>query len=360
MEKTAKILIAGSSGLVGSAIVRHLQNDGYTNLLLVSSKEVDLTRQHEVETFFEKERPEYVFLAAAKVGGILANVRYPADFIYINTVIATNVIHSAYLYNVKKLLNLGSSCIYPRLAPQPITEDALLTSSLEETNEPYALAKILAIKLCATYNRQYGTNFISVMPTNLYGQGDNFNMETAHLLPMLLRRFHLAKLLELEQWEAIRADLQHYPIGWGYTVSNDTTQEEIAEILSHLGIHKGSVTVWGDGNVYRELMSSDDMADASIYLMKYKDYDDIGEFVNITSGEDILLRELFFLVKEIVGFNGNIHFDTTKPNGTPRKLMSASKINKLGWKVSMNIQQGIKDFYSWYLQNTRNLVMENK
>ena len=353
MDKKAKIFVAGASGLVGSAIVRRLRHDGYTNLVLASSKEVDLTRQIEVEEYFKKEQPEYVFLAAAKVGGILANMRYPAEFIYINSSIATNVIHSAYLYNVKKLINLGSSCIYPKLAPQPIVEEALLSSPLEETNESYAVAKILAIKLCSAYNRQYGTNFISVMPTNLYGQGDTFNMETAHLLPMLIRRFHLAKLLELGQWNAIIEDLQRYPIGWGYSVSQDITREELLSLLSHLGVYKDHVVVWGDGLVYRELMNSDDMADACIYLMKYKDVKDIGECVNITSGEDILLRDLFSLVQEIVGFSGEIRFDITKPNGTPRKRMSADKINSLGWSTTMNIAKGIEEFYSWYIQSDR-------
>ncbi len=303
-----------------------------------------MTRQADVEALFEAEKPEYVIIAAAKVGGIIANNTYPAEFIYINTMIATNIIHSAYKYGVKKLLNLGSSCIYPKLAPQPMSEDSLLTSELEPTNEAYAIAKIAAIKLCKYYNMQYGTNFISVMPTNQYGSGDNFNMETAHLLPMVMRRFHLAKLLANGDLNAIEKDLQRYKLGWGIDDDNITVDEKLAKI----GAYKDKVVMWGDGSVYRELMSSDDMADACIYLMESKDASDVGEFVNITSGDDIQLKDLFEIVKSVVGFDGKIEYDTSKPNGTPRKMMDATKIKSLGWEPKISLETGVKDFYEWY------------
>lgn len=349
MKKDSKIYVAGHRGLVGSAILRKLQSLGYNNIVTRSHKELDLTNQDATRRFFETERPEYVFLSAAKVGGIMANQTYPAEFIYKNLMISGNIIDSAYHSGVKKLLNLGSSCIYPRLAPQPMKEECLLTSSLEKTNEAYALAKIAAIKLCQYYNRQYGTNYISVMPTNQYGIGDNFNMETAHLLPMIMRRFHLAKLLSREDWAAIRADLQKYKLGWGLDETldlKDTTSVEKA--LNAVGAYRNKVVVWGDGSVYRELMSSDDLADACVYLMENKDYKEIGEFVNITDGTDIRLKELFELVQKIVGFEGTIEYDRSKPNGTPRKQMDATRIKSLGWQPKINLNDGIKSFYEWY------------
>ncbi len=344
MKKDAKILIAGYRGLVGSAIHRKLLNEGYKNLILKDHDDVDMTRQSDVEAMFEAERPEYVFLAAAKVGGIMANNTYPADFIYINLMIATNVIHSAYKFGVKKLLNLGSSCIYPKLAPQPMKEESLLTSELEATNEAYAIAKIAAIKLCRYYNQQYGTNFISIMPTNQYGIGDNFNMETAHLLPMVMRRFHLSKLLAEGNLEAINTDLKRYKLGWGIDEENISIEDKLAKV----GAFKDKVIMWGDGSVYRELMCSDDMAEVCLYLMENKAYGDIGEFVNITSGNDIQLRDLFEIVKDVVGFQGDIEYDTTKPNGTPRKQMDAQRIKDLGWQPKISLQQGVKNFYEWY------------
>ncbi len=344
MEKNAKIYIAGHTGLVGSAIMRRLKREGFTNLITRHPHELDLTNQAQTMRFFEEERPDYVFLAAAKVGGILANSRYPADFIYINLMIATNVIHTAYKTKVKKLINLGSSCIYPRLAPQPITEDCLLTGELEKTNEAYALAKISAIKLCQYYNQQYNTNFISVMPTNQYGIGDNFNMETAHLLPMILRRFHLAKLLASGKLKEIETDLERYPLGWDLDDNNLSIEEKLARV----GAYKDKVVLWGDGSVYRELMSSDDLADACLYLMENKNWQDIGEFVNITKGDDILLKDLFEMVKEIVGFEGRLEYDTSKPNGTPRKMMDATKIKSLGWQPKISLREGIEEFYRWY------------
>lgn len=346
MEKNEKIYLAGHKGLVGSAIHRILIREGFTNIVTRTSSELDLCNQSAVEEFFKSEKPDYVILAAAKVGGIMANSTYPAEFIYKNIMIAANVIDASYRYGVKKLLNLGSSCIYPRLAPQPMKEDCLLTSELEKTNEAYALAKISAIKLCKYYNQQYGTNFISVMPTNQYGIGDNFNMETAHLLPMILRRFHLAKLLRNGQMEEIKKDLKRYKLGWG--LDEKLRDDNVEEILGEIGAYKDKVVLWGDGSVYREMMSSDDLADACFYLMQNKDYKDIGELVNITKGDDIQLKDLFEIVKRIVGFEGEIVYDKTKPNGTPRKMMDATKIKALGWTPKIDLEQGIKDFYEWY------------
>ncbi len=349
MKKNAKIFVAGHNGLVGSAILRRLQKEGFKNIITRTHTELDLTNQAETLAFFEKEKPEYVFLAAAKVGGILANKTYPAEFIYQNIMIASNVIHSAYKTGVKKLLNLGSSCIYPRLAPQPMVEDCLLTGPLESTNEAYALAKISAIKLCRYYNEQYGTNFISVMPTNQYGIGDNFNMETAHLLPMIMRRFHLAKLLSKGDFDAIKKDLKHYKLGWGIDATIDfDDNKSIEKALNEIGAYRDKVVLWGDGSVYREMMCSDDLADACFYLMQNKDYKDIGEHVNITKGDDILLKDLFELVKKVVGFEGEISYDTSKPNGTPRKMMDATRIKSLGWEPKIPLEQGVKDFYAWY------------
>lgn len=354
MNKQDKIYLAGHKGLVGSALMRKLQAEGFTNIISKDSSELDLCNQAAVEAFFQKEKPDYVFLAAAKVGGIMANSTYPAEFIYQNIMIASNVIHASYKSGVKKLLNLGSSCIYPKLAPQPMKEDCLLTSELEITNEAYAIAKISAIKMCRYYNEQYGMNFISVMPTNQYGLGDNYNMETAHLLPMLLRRFHLAKLLktaiETGDFEAIKADLKRYKIGWGWDEKldfNNTVQ--IMEALAWIGAYADKVVVWGDGSPYRELMHSDDLADACVYLMQNKEYKDIGELVNITDGTDIQLKELIYMVKDIVEFDGEIIWDKTKPNGTPRKLMDATKIKSLGWTPKISLKEGIKNIYMHYV-----------
>ncbi len=347
MEKNSKIYLSGHRGLVGSAIYRKLQEQGYTNIITRTHSELDLCNQQAVEDFFNQEKPEYVILAAAKVGGIMANSKYPAEFIYQNLMIGTNIVHASYKHNVKKLLNLGSSCIYPRLAPQPMKEDCLLTSELEKTNEAYALAKISIIKLCRYYNQQYGTNFISAMPTNQYGIGDNFNMETAHLLPMILRRFHLAKLLRNGDMEAIKNDIKRYKLGWG--LDEKVNDNNLEEILNELGAYKDKVVLWGDGSVYREMMSSDDLADACVYLLENKNYNEVGELVNITKGDDIQLKDLFQMVKEIVGFDGEIVYDKTKPNGTPRKMMDATHIKELGWQPKIDLRQGITDFYNWYL-----------
>ena len=350
MNKNDKIFVAGHNGLVGSAIVRKLEAEGFTNILKRRSKEVDLCNQQQTYELFEKERPDYVFLAAAQVGGIMANSTYPAGFIYRNLMIGCNVVDACYRYGVKKLLNMGSSCIYPRLAPQPMKEDCLLTSTLESTNEAYALAKISIIKLCRYYNQQYGTNYISVMPTNQYGIGDNYNMETAHLLPMLMRRFHLAKLLRNNDFEGIRADLKKYKLGWGLDEKLDLTSEDsIKECLAGIGAYPDKAIVWGDGSVFREMMCSDDLADACFYLMQNKDYKDIGELVNITDGTDIQLKELIPMVKDIVGFDGELVWDKTKPNGTPKKQMDATKIKSLGWTPKIDLRKGIEETYKHYI-----------
>ncbi len=349
MEKNSKIYLAGHTGLVGSAIHRKLLESGYTNIITRTSNELDLTRQSDVEKFFMEEKPEYVILAAAKVGGILANSTYPAEFIYKNLMIGLNVIHSAYKYGVKKLLNLGSSCIYPKNAPQPMREEALLSGSLEKTNEAYAIAKISMIELCKFYNKQYGTNFISVMPTNQYGIGDNFDMETAHLLPMILRRFYLAKLLSENNFDRIRVDLKKRKLGFGIDEKlNLDDDKSIEKALNKIGAFRDKVVLWGDGSVYRELMCSDDLADACLYLMETKNFDEIGDFVNITAGNDIKLSKLFGLVKDTVGFTGKIEYDKSKPNGTFRKLMDDKRIKKLGWSPKIDIRNGIKKFFNQY------------
>lgn len=300
MNKDAKIYVAGHRGLVGSAVIRNLENSGYSTIITRTHGELDLTRQQEVEEFFSLEKPEYVFLCAAKVGGIGANSTYPAEFIYENIAIATNVIHSAYTAGVKKLLNMGSSCIFPRMAPQPMKEEYLLTGPLEETNEAYAVAKIAAIRLCKHYNDQYGTNYISVMPTNQYGIGDNYHPENSHVFPALIRKFYEASQ------------------------------------------NGGIVTLWGDGSPYREFLCSDDLADACIYLMNTCDYTDIGEFVNVGTGKEISIKELAETIASVVGYTGEITWDTSKPNGTPRKLLDITRLKSLGWEPSISLKQGIQ------------------
>lgn len=301
MDFKNKIYIAGHRGMVGSAIYRHLQNEGYKNFILKTSVELDLRQQQAVLEFFANEKPEYVFLAAAKVGGILANDTYRADFLYENLQIQNNVIHQSWKNGVKKLLFLGSSCIYPKMAPQPLKEEYLLTGLLEPTNEPYAIAKIAGIKMCDAYRSQYGCNFISVMPTNLYGLNDNYDLKNSHVLPALLRKFHEAK------------------------VNNEA-----------------DVVVWGTGSPRREFLHADDMADACVFLMK--NFNEAG-LINIGVGEDISIKELAEMIKEIVGFNGKIVFDTSKPDGTPRKLMDISKLDQLNWRVSINLKKGIENVY---------------
>jgi GDP-L-fucose synthase len=329
--------------------------------------QIDLTKQPSVQEFFDKYRPEYVFVAAAKVGGILANNTYKADFIYENLAIAVNVIHSAYKYGTKKLLNLGSSCIYPRESPQPMKEEYLLSGRLESTNEPYAVAKISAIKLCRYFNEQYGTNFVSLMPTNLYGPNDNYNLETAHVLPALIRKFHLAKLLERGDLGAIRKDFQKHPIGFGLDNKIDfEDNQSILKALAQLGISSQftsqlsplashvSVTLWGSGEVFREFLHVDDLADACLYVMETIEARDIclyckDYFVNIGAGEEIKVKDLALLIKETVGFKGEIVHDLSKPDGTPRKLLDVSKMKQLGWEAKIGLREGIRKTYEWYL-----------
>lgn len=342
-NKEAKIFVAGARGLVGSAIVKSLRQKGYSNLLTPSRQELDLRNQSEVEKFFDKERPCYVFLAAAKVGGILANNTYRGEFIYDNLAIAINVIHSAYKFGAEKLLNLGSSCIYPKFAPQPLKEEYLLTGELEPTNEPYAIAKIAAIKLCSAYNYQYGTNFMSVMPTNLYGEKDNFNLETSHVLPALIRKFILAKALCESNFNFIRKDVSSRRLGFGAEDAIDLNSEEsIVNGLSHLGIFHDKVILWGTGKALREFLYVDDLADACIFLMENYSATEIEPFVNIGTGSDISIAELAEFVKSIVGFGGEIKFDSTKPDGTPRKLLDISKIKSLGWEPTTSLEEGIR------------------
>ena len=312
MEKNAKIYIAGHRGMVGSAIHRKLEKEGYTNIVTRVSAELDLRSQNDVANFFELEKPDYVFLAAAKVGGIVANNTYRAQFLYENLQIQNNVIHSSYLNGVKKLMFLGSSCIYPKLAPQPLKEEYLLTGLLEPTNEPYAIAKIAGIKMCDAYRAQYDCNYISVMPTNLYGYNDNYHPENSHVLPALIRRFHEAKMN-----------------------------------------NKAEVTIWGTGSPKREFLFADDLAEACYYLMQ--NYNEEG-LVNIGTGEDISIKELAILIKHIIGFEGEIKFDTSKPDGTPRKLMDVSKLHSKGWKHKIELEDGIKLAYQDFLSHQAKLV----
>lgn len=350
MDRNSKIYVAGHNGLVGQAIVSELEKQGYTNLLLRSHSELDLTNQADTLNFFEKEKPEYVINAAAKVGGILANSTYPAEFIYQNIMIGTNIVHSGYLTGVKKLLNLGSSCIYPNDISRPITENDLLTGKLEQTNEAYAIAKISVLKLCKFYNEQYGTNFISLMPTNQYGIGDNFNMETAHVLPMVLRRMHLGKLLMNNDFDSIVKDIKKYKLGWDIDNNIDfANSQSIKLALEKVGVFSEKIKLWGNGNVYREFMSSDDLANACIYILKNTNYEEIGEVINITRGTDIKLSELFELIKSIVNYEGNLEYDNSKPNGTFRKLLDNTKLKQIGWEPKLDLETGIRNLYDWYL-----------
>ena len=355
MKRSSKIYIPGHTGLVGSAIHRRLQSEGYTNIITRTHAELDLTRQADVEAFFESEKPEYVFLAAAKVGGIWANMNYTAEFIYENMAIAANIIHSVYKYGTKKLLNLGSSCIYPKHAPQPMKEEYLLTDTLEPTNEPYAIAKIAAIKLCRYYNEQYGTDFLSVMPTNLYGPNDNFDLETSHVLPALIRKFHLGKLAKQGDLEGIKRDEQTYgPIpeyiraSLGLPSNNDSTNQLFNQFSRGEAVSKPRIVLWGTGQPFREFLHVDDLAAATIFLMENCDYKEIGEFVNIGTGEDHTIREYADMVKEIVGFDGEVVWDRSKPDGMPRKLLDTSKITSLGWKPQIYLNDGIRQTYEWY------------
>ncbi len=353
MEKNAKIYVAGHRGLVGSALVRKLQAKGYTNLLLKTHEELDLTNQSAVNAFFAQKKPDYVFLAAARVGGIVANNTYPAEFIYTNLQIGTNLIHAAYQHRVKKLLNLASSCIYPKEVPQPMKEEYLLEGGLEKTSEAYSIAKIAVLKLCHYYNKQYGTNFMTVMPPNQYGPGDNFSMQTAHFLPMILRRFHLAKLLQNNDFAAIRQNLKKDTLGWGLDADIDFNNEASLETACNaVGAYRDKVTAWGDGKVYRELMNSDDLAEICLTLMNNHQANEIGEFLNVGAGEDIQMKDLLELVAQITGFNGQIAFDPSKPSGVYRKLLDSTKMQALGLTVTRSLKDGITDFYKYYLMHT--------
>jgi len=346
MEKNAKIYVAGHRGLVGSAIVKNLQTRGYTNILMRTHNELDLTSQKAVADFFAGEKPEYVFLSAAKVGGIVANNTYRGEFIYDNMMIQNNVIHQSYLHGVKKLMFLGSTCIYPKNAPQPMKEDCLLTDTLEYTNEPYAIAKIAGIKMCESYNLQYGTNFISVMPTNLYGPNDNFDLEKSHVLPAMIRKIHLAKLLRDNHTQAVLDDLKMDDL------------EKALGYLKGFGVSGERVEIWGSGKPMREFLWSEDMADACVFLMESRDFKDTfsttkeirNTHINIGTGVDISIRDLAYLIREIVGFTGELYFNTDKPDGTMKKLTDVSKLHALGWKHTVELRQGIEKMYGWYLQ----------
>ncbi len=357
MNKIDKIYIAGHKGLVGSAIVKNLKSKGYSNLIYRTSTELDLTNQMAVASFFETEKPDYVILAAAKVGGIVANNTYRGAFIYENMQIQNNVIHQSYVHGVKKLLFLGSTCIYPKNAPQPMSENCLLTDVLEYTNEPYAIAKIAGLKMCESYNLQYGTNFISVMPTNLYGPNDNFNLETSHVLPAMVRKIHLSKCLEDENWEGIETDLNKRPIEG---IHGKSTQNEILEILEKYGIFekdKVTLNLWGTGKPMREFLWSEDMADACVFLLGNRDFKDVktagieirNTHINIGTGKEIAIAELAAMITKEIGFQGNLVFDTSKPDGTMRKLTNPSKLHALGWKHKIDLPEGIQLMYQHYL-----------
>ncbi|MBQ9585467.1 MAG: GDP-L-fucose synthase [Muribaculaceae bacterium] len=356
MEKNSKIYVAGHRGLVGSAIWKNLENKGYTNLIGRTHKELDLMDAVAVKNFFDAEQPEYVVLAAAHVGGIMANLKYRADFIYQNLAIQNNVIGESWRHGVKKLLFLGSTCIYPREAPQPIPETALLTAPLEYTNEPYAIAKIAGMKMCESFNLQYGTNYIAVMPTNLYGPNDNFNLETSHVMPAMIRKMHLAKMLNEGNWNALRADLDRRPVEG---VSGKAQQDEIVALLGRYGITSESLKLWGTGAPIREFLWSEDMADASVYCLEHIDFDDVRGsgsevrncHINIGSGKEITIKQLAELVKATVDYNGTIEWDSTKPDGTLRKLTDVSKLHSLGWRHTMEIEDGVPALYKWYLNS---------
>ena len=385
LQKSSKIYVAGHRGLVGSAIWNNLQQRGYHNLVGRTHKELDLTDQRAVKDFFDEEQPEAVVLAAAFVGGIMANSLYRADFIMQNMMMQCNVISNAYSHGVKKLLFLGSTCIYPKNAPQPMKEDALLTSPLEYTNEEYAIAKIAGLKMCESYNLQYGTNYIAVMPTNLYGPNDNFHLENSHVMPAIMRKIYLAKMLHDDNWEAISRDLNSRPVEG---VDGTHSREEITKVISHYGIENNRVTLWGTGRPLREFLWSEDMADASVHVLLNVDFKDIigidnyssvflgtsttgdvdrnnsvgrggaipalGEIrnchINVGTGKEITIRQLSELVVKTVGFEGEVIFDDTKPDGTPRKLIDVEKLHRLGWTHKVEIEEGVKKLFEWYQQ----------
>lgn len=401
LEKSSKIYIAGHKGLVGSAIWNNLNARGYTNLIGCSHHELDLTDQQAVEYFFAKEKPDAVVLAAAFVGGIMANSLYRADFIMQNMKMQCNIISTAYKYKVKKLLFLGSTCIYPKNAPQPMKEDALLTSPLEYSNEEYAIAKIAGLKMCESYNLQYGTNYIAVMPTNLYGPNDNFHLENSHVMPAMMRKVYLAKLIHENNWNAIKVDMNKRPINpvsklakqiGTENVDGNSSKERILQALAFYGIENNKVTLWGTGSPLREFLWSEDMADASVYLLLNVDFKDIigiekyssvfygvkadgevnrnnsegrggaipelGEIrnchINVGTGKELTIKELSALVAKTANFTGKIVWDETKPDGTPRKLINVDKLHSLGWKHKIEIEEGVEKLYKWYQHSLEN------
>lgn len=383
LSKESKIYVAGHNGLVGSAIWKNLKERGYNNLIGKSHKELDLTNQQDVKNFFEHERPDAVVLAAAFVGGIMANSLYRADFIMQNMLMQCNVIGAAYATGVKKLLFLGSTCIYPKDAPQPMKEDALLTSPLEYSNEEYAIAKIAGLKMCESYNLQYGTNYIAVMPTNLYGPNDNFHLENSHVMPAMMRKIYLAKLIHDDNWQAIKTDMNKRPVEG---ITGESSKEEIINVLAKYGIENNKVTLWGTGSPLREFLWSEDMADASVHVLLNVDFKDIigiekyssvmygakadgivdrnhsagrggaipslGEIrnchINVGTGKELTIKELSEHVVKAVDFKGTIEFDSSKPDGTPRKLIDVSKLHSLGWKHKIEIEEGVQKLFEWY------------
>ncbi len=379
MQKGSKIYIAGHKGLVGSAILKNLKSKGYNNFVTKTHKELDLANTQAVASFFENEKPDYVFLAAAKVGGIVANNTYRADFIYNNLIIQNNVIHQSYKNNVKKLMFLGSTCVYPKKALQPMKEEYLLTGTLEYTNEPYAIAKIAGMKMCESYNLQYDTNFISVMPTNLYGPNDNFDLEKSHVLPGLIRKIHLGKALENNDWQTIKNDLNKLPIE-GF--SGKSSKEEIIKILAKYGIkqprhselvseslkkeQKVQIEIWGSGKPMREFLWSEDMADACVFIFENINFSDLvtlsivegslstevrNTHINIGTGIDISIAELANMIKQTIGFNGQFVYNTSKPDGTMRKLTDVTKLHKLGWKYRVGLEEGVRKLYEWFIKS---------
>lgn len=356
MEKNAKIYVAGHRGLVGSAIWKNLQDKGYTNLTGKTHKELDLLDGVAVRRFFDEEQPEYVFLAAAFVGGIMANSIYRADFIYKNLQIQQNIIGESFRHHVKKLLFLGSTCIYPRDAEQPMKEEVLLTSPLEYTNEPYAIAKIAGLKMCESFNLQYGTNYIAVMPTNLYGPNDNFDLERSHVLPAMIRKIHLAHRLQQGDWDAVRKDMNLRPVEG---IDGNSSKEEILCILNKYGINEEEVKLWGTGTPLREFLWSEEMADASVFVMEHVDFKDTYKagdkdirncHINIGTGKEITIRQLAELIVAVVGYQGKLTFDSSKPDGTMRKLTDPSKLHALGWHHKIEIDEGVQRMYDWYLK----------
>jgi len=359
MEKDAKIYVAGHTGLVGSSIYKQLHEKGYKNIIAKTHNELDLRRQDEVNKFFYKEKPDYVFIAAAKVGGIMAKQDHKAEFIYDNTMITTNLIHCSYKHSVKKLLYLGSSCLYPNNTPQPIKEEYLLSGPLESENEPYDIPKISGVKMCDYYRYQYGCNFISAMPTNIYGDNDNFNLETSHVIPAIIRKLHLAKLLDNKDYKSIRKDLQAKKFSVKKDYNSEWDNYDLEEILSYYGIkfqrdanlkHNNQeviVKLWGTGSTYREFLHVSDLSKALLFLMN--NYSDYGH-INIGTGHEISIKELAKNIKKIVGYEGKIKWDNSKPDGVKRKLLDLSKIEKLGWESNISLLDGIKDVYKNYLK----------